>query len=98
MTQEKRKLTGIGYPVIIKAALGGGGKGMRTAFSPEEFEKAFLTAQKEAQMAFGDGYHVHRAFCGAAKTYRISDSGRQAGKCDPSWESGTVPSRGIIRR
>nr|WP_294530382.1 acetyl-CoA carboxylase biotin carboxylase subunit [uncultured Blautia sp.] len=45
----------IGYPVIIKAALGGGGKGMRTAFSPEEFEKAFLTAKKEAQMAFGDG-------------------------------------------
>ena len=45
----------IGYPVIIKAALGGGGKGMRTAFSPEEFELAFLTAQKESQIAFGDG-------------------------------------------
>ena len=45
----------IGYPVIIKAALGGGGKGMRTAFSKEEFELAFLTAQKEAQIAFGDG-------------------------------------------
>lgn len=45
----------IGYPVIIKAALGGGGKGMRTAFSPDEFELAFQTAQKEAQIAFGDG-------------------------------------------
>lgn len=45
----------IGYPVIIKAALGGGGKGMRTAYSPEEFEQSFQTAQKEAQMAFGDG-------------------------------------------
>lgn len=45
----------IGYPVIIKAALGGGGKGMRTAFSPEEFSLAFQTAQKEAQAAFGDG-------------------------------------------
>lgn len=44
----------IGYPVIVKAVLGGGGKGMRTAFSEEEFEKAFLTAQKEAQAAFGD--------------------------------------------
>ncbi|MCM1091960.1 MAG: acetyl-CoA carboxylase biotin carboxylase subunit [Butyrivibrio sp.] len=44
----------IGYPVIVKAVLGGGGKGMRTAFSKEEFEKAFLTAQKEAQAAFGD--------------------------------------------
>ncbi len=44
----------IGYPVMIKAALGGGGKGMRPAFSPEEFEKAFQTARKEAAMAFGD--------------------------------------------
>ncbi len=45
----------IGYPVIIKAALGGGGKGMRVCNSPDEFEQSFRTAQKEAQMAFGDG-------------------------------------------
>ena len=45
----------IGYPVIVKAALGGGGKGMRVAETPEEFEASFQTAQKEAQMAFGDG-------------------------------------------
>ena len=44
----------IGYPVIIKAALGGGGKGMRTAYTPDEFEVAFLTAKKEASIAFGD--------------------------------------------
>lgn len=44
----------IGYPVIIKAALGGGGKGMRVAETPEDFETSFNTAQKEAQMAFGD--------------------------------------------
>ena len=43
-----------GYPVMIKAALGGGGKGMRTAYSPEEFENSFLTAQTEARNAFGD--------------------------------------------
>ena len=44
----------IGYPVIVKAALGGGGKGMRVAETPEEFEASFHTAQKEAQMAFVD--------------------------------------------
>ncbi|WP_289301205.1 acetyl-CoA carboxylase biotin carboxylase subunit [Sporofaciens musculi] len=44
----------IGYPVIVKAALGGGGKGMRVANGPEEFEQSFQTAQKETQMAFGD--------------------------------------------
>ena len=41
--------------MIIKAALGGGGKGMRVAQTAEEFEKSFQTAQKESQMAFGDG-------------------------------------------
>lgn len=45
----------IGYPVIIKAALGGGGKGMRVCNTPDEFEQNFRMAQKEAQMAFGDG-------------------------------------------
>lgn len=42
----------IGYPVIIKAALGGGGKGMRVAYSEEEFTQSFQTAQKESQMAW----------------------------------------------
>lgn len=44
----------IGYPVIVKAALGGGGKGMRVANTAEEFESSFRTAQKETKMAFGD--------------------------------------------
>ena len=49
MTQEKGNADRIGYPVIIKAALGGGGKGMRTAFSAEKsLKQAFLTAKKEA--------------------------------------------------
>lgn len=42
------------YPVMIKASLGGGGKGMRVAKSSEAFESAFLTAQTEAKNAFGD--------------------------------------------
>lgn len=43
-----------GYPVMIKASLGGGGKGMRVARNEENFEQAFVTAQKEAKNAFGD--------------------------------------------
>ncbi|MCD8018140.1 MAG: acetyl-CoA carboxylase biotin carboxylase subunit [Clostridiales bacterium] len=46
----------IGFPVIIKAVLGGGGKGMRVAHFAEEFEKEFLTAQKESSQAFGDNH------------------------------------------
>jgi len=43
----------IGYPVLIKATAGGGGRGMRVATSPGEFSQAFRTAQREAEAAFG---------------------------------------------
>lgn len=44
----------IGFPVIIKASAGGGGKGMRIVFEEKDFEKAFITAQTEAESAFGN--------------------------------------------
>ena len=43
-----------GYPVMIKAVLGGGGKGMRMAADEAEFEASFYVAQTEAKNAFGD--------------------------------------------
>ncbi len=45
----------IGYPVLIKASAGGGGKGIRLVKSKEDMEKAFNTASSEATQAFGDG-------------------------------------------
>ena len=44
----------IGFPVIIKASAGGGGKGMRIVWEEQEFEKAFQTAKTEAESAFGN--------------------------------------------
>jgi len=44
-----------GYPVLLKASAGGGGKGMRLVERPEELEAAFNTAAMEAEAAFGDG-------------------------------------------
>lgn len=44
-----------GYPVIIKAAAGGGGKGMRVVETPADLERAFVAAQTEAAAAFNDG-------------------------------------------
>jgi acetyl/propionyl-CoA carboxylase alpha subunit len=45
----------IGYPVLIKATYGGGGKGMRVVFEPERFQEEFSRASGEAQAAFGNG-------------------------------------------
>jgi acetyl-CoA carboxylase, biotin carboxylase subunit len=45
----------LGYPVLLKAAGGGGGRGMRFVGSPDELESAFAGAAAEAQSAFGDG-------------------------------------------
>ena len=45
----------LGYPVLAKAAAGGGGKGMRLISGPDEIESAFATAVAEAEAAFGDG-------------------------------------------
>lgn len=45
----------IGYPVIVKASAGGGGRGMRMVASPEDFNKQFTAASNEAEAAFGHG-------------------------------------------
>lgn len=45
----------LGYPVLVKAAAGGGGRGMRIIQSEEDFELHFLAAKQEADLAFGDG-------------------------------------------
>ena len=44
----------IGYPVMIKASAGGGGKGMRVAYSREEVAEGFASSQSEAKSSFGD--------------------------------------------
>ncbi|MBL3575265.1 acetyl-CoA carboxylase biotin carboxylase subunit [Rhodovulum sulfidophilum] len=50
----KTVAAGIGYPVIIKATAGGGGRGMKLAKTPEDLEQAFQTARSEAKSAFGN--------------------------------------------
>ncbi|MCH8121524.1 MAG: acetyl-CoA carboxylase biotin carboxylase subunit [Bacteroidetes bacterium] len=51
----KRIASEIGYPVIIKASAGGGGRGMRVAWSEGEFSSQYSVAQAEAEASFGNG-------------------------------------------
>jgi len=53
--EEAQKLAkGIGFPLLVKAASGGGGRGMKVANRPEELSEAFSSARSEAKAAFGD--------------------------------------------
>jgi 3-methylcrotonyl-CoA carboxylase alpha subunit len=53
-TRLKQEADAIGYPVLIKAVAGGGGKGMRRVDAPEQFDDALDSARREAASAFGD--------------------------------------------
>ena len=49
-----RAAKAIGYPIVVKAAAGGGGKGMRQVHEPDELPRALAAARREAKNAFGD--------------------------------------------
>jgi acetyl-CoA carboxylase biotin carboxylase subunit len=55
LDDARRAAAEIGYPVLLKAAAGGGGKGMRVVYAAEELDASFERAGAEALAAFGDG-------------------------------------------
>ena len=68
------------YPVILKATAGGGGKGMRIIWNPEEFEKAWDTARAEASASFGnDGMYLEK-YIEEPRHIEIQIAGDQYGK------------------
>ncbi len=54
MTTDPKKANSIGYPILIKAAAGGGGKGMRIVEDKKDLKESILGAQREAKTGFGD--------------------------------------------
>ncbi|MEO6068370.1 MAG: acetyl-CoA carboxylase biotin carboxylase subunit [Gemmatimonadales bacterium] len=70
----------IGYPVIIKATAGGGGKGMRVARNPEEFGQSFSLAQNEALSAFGNGSVYIEKYLARPRHVEIQIMGDKHGK------------------
>jgi len=66
ISEAKKVAQKIGYPVIIKAAAGGGGKGMRICRTPSDLEDMFPMAQNEAKSAFGDpSLYIEKYITGA---------------------------------
>jgi propionyl-CoA carboxylase alpha chain len=75
----KQRAAEIGYPVLIKASAGGGGKGMRLVHSEEEFEEQMNRAISEAQAAFGDGAVFIEKFVTAPRHIEIQVLGDKHG-------------------
>ena len=76
----KNKAREIGYPVLIKASAGGGGKGMRVVESEEELEEQLNRAVSEATSAFGDGSVFIEKFITSPRHIEIQILGDQHGQ------------------
>jgi acetyl-CoA carboxylase biotin carboxylase subunit len=79
IAQAKKIADGIGYPVLVKASAGGGGKGMRLVNAASEFEEAIRMAQSEALASFGDDSVFIEKFVGSPKHIEIQILGDQHG-------------------
>ncbi|TAE66043.1 MAG: acetyl-CoA carboxylase biotin carboxylase subunit [Bacteroidetes bacterium] len=77
--EAKQKATQIGYPVLIKASAGGGGKGMRVVENSEEFESQMQRAVSEAQSSFGNGAVFVEKYIGSPKHIEIQVLGDKYG-------------------
>ncbi|MDO4516998.1 MAG: acetyl-CoA carboxylase biotin carboxylase subunit [Bacillota bacterium] len=70
----------IGYPVMLKAAAGGGGRGIRLAETPEELSAAFPLAVAEGEAAFGDGSVYLEKFVHPARHIEVQILADESGK------------------
>src|SRR6184192_2979532 len=71
VAEAKKIATTIGYPVMVKAAMGGGGRGMRVVRGESELEPRLEEAQNEARSAFGDASVFLEKFLGRAKHLEV---------------------------
>ena len=77
----KREATRIGYPVLIKASAGGGGKGMRVVNSEAEFDAALASCQREAINSFGDAAVLVERYVTKPRHIEIQVFGDTQGDC-----------------
>ncbi|MBA4217772.1 MAG: 3-methylcrotonyl-CoA carboxylase [Methylibium sp.] len=77
----KREADRIGYPVLIKASAGGGGKGMRAVFSADEFDAALASCKREAINSFGDDAVLIERYVQRPRHIEIQVFGDTQGDC-----------------
>uniref|UniRef100_UPI00403F3839 acetyl-CoA carboxylase biotin carboxylase subunit n=1 Tax=Bernardetia sp. Wsw4-3y2 TaxID=3127471 RepID=UPI00403F3839 len=71
IAEAKKEAAQIGYPILVKASAGGGGKGMRVVENESEFEEQMKRAVSEAQSAFGDGAVFIEKYIGSPRHIEI---------------------------
>ena len=77
----KREADRIGYPVLIKASAGGGGKGMRAVYSADEFDAALASCKREAINSFGDDAVLIERYVQKPRHIEIQVFGDSHGDC-----------------
>ncbi len=77
----KREADNIGYPVLIKASAGGGGKGMRAVDRAEDFDAALASCQREAKNSFGDDAVLIEKYVQRPRHIEIQVFGDSHGNC-----------------
>ena len=78
-SDEPNEFDSVGFPILIKAAAGGGGKGMRVVHSSAELEEAVLAARREALAGFGDDRVFAERYVGTARHIEIQVLGDKHG-------------------
>jgi propionyl-CoA carboxylase alpha chain len=78
-TESADGIGAIGYPILVKAAAGGGGKGMRVVERADDLAEAVASAQREAAAGFGDDRVFYERYVGAARHVEIQILGDRHG-------------------
>ena len=79
MTTDPKKASSIGFPILIKAAAGGGGKGMRIVETKKDLKESILSAQREALSGFGDDRVFIERYVGSSRHIEIQILGDSHG-------------------
>ncbi len=86
MDEIRRMADAVGYPFMLKASWGGGGRGMRAIISPEELEEKVLAGRREAVAAFGNGEGFLEKLVQNARHVEVQILGDKQGNVYHLWE------------